>query len=265
MNIQPEGNKEFLILIAYDCSNALPIQHLRIEYGSNLVLTSTQNETKDKITSKEFNLIIVDLNLGGLSLLRLAKAENSINSQTPIIALVDKENSSKRKAIIANGFDDCLIKPLNADDLNDSIMLWRKNDGIESFIASIQALLANSRGNHSLALTLYKKLFDLLPQQIGQIENAIKTGQYQLAFDITHSLNGVVRTCYLQDLEKLATTLEACLIQKNYDFADGYFLMLQQKINLFINHRQAILDHLEKIADGRKSNKKAHNGLFYSE
>jgi HPt (histidine-containing phosphotransfer) domain-containing protein len=109
---------------------------------------------------------------------------------------------------------------------------------------SVQALLDKSRNNSGLVLTLYKKLFEELPLQISCIEEALKTGQYELAFDVTHKLNGSAKICCLQDIEESAMALEKCLIQKRHGQTTAYFLILQQRISIFINHRQLILDYL---------------------
>lgn len=220
------------------------MQQLRSIYRNGLVFTNTQDKALTAITGELFNLIIVDLDLGDLGLVSVVKNTGCINCNTPVIALVDKMDSIQRRNLIAAGFDDCLSKPLTADNLGEIMKLWCSNDALTPFLNSIQTLLANCRNNRVLVMTLYKKLFEELPRQIDQIEAALKTGQYQLAFDATHNLNGCARTCYLQDIEELANTLEKCLIQKKYEFADGYFLMLQQRVSTFINHRHPILAHL---------------------
>ena len=247
MSIQSDEREQFVtLIITHDNCPASQIQQLRGIYRYGLVFANTQDKASTAITGELFNLIIVDLNLGNLGLVSLVKNTGCINCNTPIIALVDKVDSIQRRNLIAVGFDDCLSKPLTADNLGEIMKLWRSNDVLTTFLMSIQTLLANCRNNRVLVMSLYKRLFEELPQQIDQIEAALKTGQYQLAFDVTHNLNGCVRTCYLQDIEELANALEKCLIQKKYEFADGYFLMLQQGVSTFIDHRHPILAHLHK-------------------
>lgn len=245
MPIQPDEREQFVALIvAHDNCPTSQIQQLRGIYRTGLVIANTQEKALTAVTGELFNLIIVDLGLVDLGLVSLVKNTGCINCNTPTIALADKVDSIQRRTLIAAGFDDCLSKPLTADNLGELVQLWCSNDVLTSFLDSIQTLLANCRNNRVLVMALYKKLFEELPQQIDQIETALKTGQYQLAFDVTHNLNGCVRTCYLQDIEELANALEKCLIQKKYEFADGYFLMLQQGVSTFIDHRHPILDHL---------------------
>jgi CheY-like chemotaxis protein len=245
MPTQPEEQEQFVTLIAHDNWQASQMHHLQNICRNGLVFTNTQEKASIAIAGKRFDLIIVDLDLGGLGLVSLVKNTGCINCDTPIIALVEKVDSIQRRNLIAAGFDDCLPKPLTAINLGETIKLWC-NDALTPFLYSIQTLSANCRNNHALVMTLYKKLFEELPRQIDQIEEALNTGRYQIAFDATHNLNGCARTCYLQGIEGLANALEKCLIQKKYDFADGYFLMLQQGVSTFIKHRHLILAHLHK-------------------
>jgi DNA-binding NarL/FixJ family response regulator len=242
MLIPSDERGKFVTLLAHDLYSALQIQELRDIYGSTLILTNTQDETSIAIAGKLFNLIIVDTDLNGFGLVTLAKSIGCINYNTPIIALTDKADSSQRRHLIAAGFDDCLLKPLTADNLDEIVKFWRENDVLSSSLNSIQTLLAKCKNNRSLALALFNKLFEELPLQISCIEEALKNGQHQLAFDITHKLNGSAKICCLQDIEKTANALEECLIQKRYEYADGYFLMLQQRISVLINQRHPILD-----------------------
>ncbi|MEQ1484653.1 Hpt domain-containing protein [Methyloglobulus sp.] len=246
MVIPSEEYGKFVTLLAYEDSAALQIQQLRNTDSNTLVLTSTPDDTSTAITSKQFNLIIVDMELNGFVLVSLAKTERCINRCTPIIALLDNADAMQNKKLIAAGFDDCLTKPLTADTLDEVIKLWRGEDVLTTPLDFIQALLAKCHNNNSLVLTLYQKLFEELPLQTSQIGEAIQKKQYKTAFELTHKLNGSAKICCLRHIEDSANSLETCLMLNNYVQADGYFLILKQRVADFFKHRQLILDHLEK-------------------
>jgi HPt (histidine-containing phosphotransfer) domain-containing protein len=240
----PDQLGHFITLLAHDSCPALQVLQLPDINGNRFVKTSTPHETATAIADKHFNLIIIDVTLKGVELITVAKSSHCINFHTPIIALFDEVDAHQRRNLIAAGFDDCLLKPLTTDMLNDVILLWRGNDALTSSLNAIQTLLGKIRNNNNLALALYKKLFEELPLQISCIEEALNNGQYKLAFDITHKLNGAAIICCLHHIEASATALEKSLIQKNHEHAEAYFLMLQQNISVFIRHRQLILDYL---------------------
>ncbi len=240
----PDHLGHFITLLAHDSDPALQALQLPDINGNRFVNTSTSHETAAAIANKHFNLIIIDMTLNGVELVSVAKSSRCINFHTPIIALFDEVDTHQRRNLIAAGFDDCLLKPLTAYKLNDVITLWLENDVLTSSFSSIQVLLGKISNNNSLALTLYTKFFDELPPQINNIEEALKTENYKLAFDVTHKLNGAALVCCLQHIGKPATALEKCLIQNHHDHAEMVFLMLQQRISVFISHRELILDYL---------------------
>ncbi len=209
-----------------------------------LIYTRTHNETASAISNQLFNLIIIDLGINELSLLGLAKSLDCINSDTPIIAITDALKSDLRRYLISAGFDDCLIKPLETNRLFELIEFWQINSKLMPYIDSIQILLSKTKNNTGLVNRLYNKLFEELPLQISNIEIAIKNREYKVAFEVTHQLNGSAKTCYLQEMADIANSLETCLIQNNFEFADGFFLMLKQNVLSFIKQRKPILEYL---------------------
>jgi DNA-binding response OmpR family regulator len=248
MHNPSDEHAQFVTLLAYDNSSRLQIQELQASYGYTLVLTDSRVDTSKAITNKLFGLIIFDVALVGFELISTAKSTDCINCHTPIIALIDVDDSSHRRNCIAAGFDDCLVKPLTADKLHETIRFWRENDTLTVSTNAIQALLTKTRNNHKLVLTLFNKLYEEFPQQIAQLELALKTAQYQLAFDITHKLNGSAVVCCLDNIAIPATTLEKCLLQKSYEDSAGHFFVLKQRVSSFLNHKQPI-DDLSQLID----------------
>ncbi|MDA1343728.1 MAG: Hpt domain-containing protein [Proteobacteria bacterium] len=234
----------FITLLAHDSDPALQVLQLPNINGNRFVKTSASHETATAIESKRFNLIIIDVTFNGVELASVEKSSHCINFHTPRIALFDEADEHHRRSLITAGFDDCLLKPLTTDKLNDIITLWRGNDVLTSSFSAIQDLLRKIRNNNGLALTLYTKFFDELPPQIKCIEDALKNENYKLAFDVTHKLNGAALICCLQYIKEPASALEKCLIQIHHDHAEMVFLMLQQRISVFISHRELILNYL---------------------
>jgi len=108
----------------------------------------------------------------------------------------------------------------------------------------IKILLDKTRGNRPLTLTIFKKLFEELPEQISTIEEALDSRQYTLARLTTHKLHGSVGFCGLTDLQEPACVLETSLLNHDYEAANHHFLILQQGILNFIRHQTAILADL---------------------
>lgn len=237
-----DEKKIFLTLIAQVSAKPL----LQSMSGSVLVYTSTVEETISAINNQVFNLIIVELELDANNLISLIKAPHGINKFTPTIVLLEKDDAEQRKKLILGGFDDCLLHPITDLTIVEVINTWRDESDVMQIHHAIETFLLNCRNNQALALNIYQKLLDDLPKQIDQIEAALNSYQYDLAFNVTHCLNGCVRVCYLDQIELLANALEKSIRQKNFDYANGFFLMLRQKIDALIKHRQTIVEFIQK-------------------
>ncbi len=237
----------FVTLVAQAKATNLFTQDLHKSFDSDvLVWTDTFEDTLTTIGKRQFNLIIIDLKLKGFDIISCIKTPDSANYYTPVVALIDIDEINQRKNLINQGFDDCLVKPLLAYNLEETIAFWRGNNNWAAYQDSIQTLLTNCKNNYVLATALYKKLFETLPQQIDDIDSALQDGDYQSVLSHVHTLNGGVKTCYVKPIETIAQILETTVLEKNYALVDGYFLMLKQKVSVLIDYQQQILNYLEK-------------------
>lgn len=110
-------------------------------------------------------------------------------------------------------------------------------------------VLDKTKNNRTLALTIFKKLFDELPQQLDGIAYSLKTGDYDNAKEITHKMHGSVSFCGLTDMQEPAKKLEQGLISRNHQTIAVDWLQLQEKVFKFIHHRKSILADLAENAN----------------
>ncbi|WAK02988.1 Hpt domain-containing protein [Methylobacter sp. YRD-M1] len=108
----------------------------------------------------------------------------------------------------------------------------------------IRILLDKTRDNHSLALTIFKKLFEELPEQIDAIKNALDSQQYSVAQQITHKLHGSASFCGLNDIQEPASALESNLLNHDYESANRHFQVLRRCVLNFTSHRTTIIAEL---------------------
>jgi HPt (histidine-containing phosphotransfer) domain-containing protein len=108
----------------------------------------------------------------------------------------------------------------------------------------VEAMLARTMGNKSLAITLFKKLFSELPQQVAEIELAIAEKQVVIAQKKLHKLQGSLGFCGFVVLEKFAKNLESVLLDNNLEKACGELLLLVGEIKRFSGLRDVILSKL---------------------
>jgi HPt (histidine-containing phosphotransfer) domain-containing protein len=112
----------------------------------------------------------------------------------------------------------------------------------------IRIVLDKTKNNRALAVTIFKKLFNELPQQLDCIEDSLKVGDYENAREITHKMHGSVSFCGLTEMQEPAKKLEQSLTNRNYQTIAQDWLQLQQKVLKFTCYQESILADLGKNA-----------------
>ncbi len=241
---------QFIVLMTGD----IDINHPSLaHYRQNIIVTNKQNDILMLIETTQFDLILLDLAVVSVpdrlhqpwrpELITRIKDPLGINNTTPVIAMVNPTENIQGESQCRMEFDDWLIKPITEERLNEIIDLWQTTALASDYIQIIQS---KTKNNQRLTLTIFEKLFEELPLQIIDIEDALKKKQYDLARDINHKLNGSVSFCGLQDIQQPAHTLESCLLSNNFSAIDQCFLILQQCTLNFTRHQKFILTKLGK-------------------
>lgn len=246
--------RKFSILIADDNSiNRLLFVHQLQDHCEQITATKDGIEALNYLKSERFNLVFLDLQMpghNGFELIETIRHTENPNKDTPIIAVTAHALPNQCKDIIALGFDECLIKPILSEQLEEIVALWRPNAPREASSDSskqagyAQQLLAKTDYDRDLALTILNKLCEELPQQLNTIQNALRHRQWQQALSITHKLHGSVSFCGLTDIRQLALTLERNLISKDFLETDRHFDKLQALIKQFITNKTELIEEL---------------------
>jgi HPt (histidine-containing phosphotransfer) domain-containing protein len=109
----------------------------------------------------------------------------------------------------------------------------------------IGIVLEKTKNNRALAFTVFKKLFEELPQQLISIESAITAGQYEDAKDIAHKMYGSACFCGLTGIQEPARKLEQYMINENYPAITHDLRLLQQRVSLFTQYQKLILSEFD--------------------
>lgn len=242
---------QFIVLMTGD------INHLSLKRDrQNITVASEHNDILTLIATTQFDLILLDLTVDYSAasapnrlhprqseLIARIKHPLGINNKTPVIAITDPAEESQREKQYPMEFDGWLIKPITAERLNEIIDIWQTK---ALALGYIHIILNKTKNNRPLALTIFEKLFKELPLQIVHIKDALENGQYDLAREITHKLNGSVSFCGLMDIQQPANDLESCLLNNNYASTHQHFLTLQQRTLNFTVHQKTIMENIDK-------------------
>lgn len=223
-------------------------------YCSNITLAADGKAALSYLQQIKYDLILLDIQMpyySGLELIKLIKQPGSINQSSPFIAITAHAQSHQRKILIKTGFDECLIKPVLMEQLEELLNLWLPIPPLNSTLHNnnieihdyVSALLERSSGNMILAKTIFNKLFIELPEQIILINQALKSNNIIDAQELTHKLHGSVSFCGFSDIQLLASNLEISFSEDN-DSIYKNFNLLNDKITTFIKLKDPILNQL---------------------
>lgn len=246
MSLIAGQQEELFVLIADSKIDCLVWKPQLNQHCLSVVLSREANDTSMLLNTRLFDLILLDSGL-----INLVKAADCVNSQTPLIALIDTADNIEKLKIIAAGFDDYLIRPVTINKLKEVIDFWNIRDKSMSVFDYILAILNATQNNHPLALTIFKKLFEELPLQIDAIKDALEHQEFQLAEEITHKLHGSASFCGLTDIQKSANLLENSLINKNFSGINAYFQLLQRGILNLTHQQESIMALLKNLNPGK--------------
>lgn len=272
MPLKAKQYGQFIVLITGDI-NYSSLQHR----GQNIIAADKHNDILMLIETTQFDLILLDLavdcsvasvpdhlrhfcpplmeeiprttvsSLGHYpwqsELITRIKDPLGINNKTPVIAIMDPAEEPWKENQYPVEFDGRLIKPISEERLNEVIDFWQTK---ASALNYIQIILSKTKNNRSLTLTIFEKLFEELPLQIVDIKDALENGQYDLAREITHKLNGSASFCGLIDIQQSANALESRLLNNNYADINQHFLTLKQCTLSLTRHQKLILANLGK-------------------
>ena len=224
--------------------------------SDDITLAENGKQALPLLQQNKYQLILLDLQMqcfDSLELLSQIKQADCINNNTPVIAITANTQSHQRKRLIEAGFDDCLIKPILLEQLDKKLDVWWPVESehsnsypqkLEHNLIFIEQMLEKTDQNKELASVLFDKLFKELPEQMAIIEQALTHSYLDLAKEITHKLHGSVRFCGFIDLQNAVNQLETDLSDKDAKTALVSFVKLKQKIDHFIDFKDAILQNL---------------------
>jgi|GEM_PF-4718195 len=256
LGIEPNetGDHKLEVLIADDNAiNRLLLQKQLEPYDLLVTETRDGNEAHDALLNKRFDLVLLDLKMPGYNghdLIKIIRAPRSLNLDTPVVAITAHAQKEQLSGIIAEGFDECLIKPVLREHLDETLSLWLPmSQASDKKRVYAGQLLARTHNDRNLAATLLTKLCEELPQLSAQASNLFKMNDFDEAHNSIHKLHGSVSFCGLTNFQAVARQIENGLLTQNYASINTDFQQLNTLIQQLLDIKQEMLN----IINGEES------------
>ncbi|QFU25398.1 two-component sensor histidine kinase BarA [Shewanella eurypsychrophilus] len=235
--IDPQPNSEnYLLLDEYVAAEAISREALSVlavdDNPANLKLIDTllkelvshvsvvnSGQGAIKLAQElSFDLIFMDIQMPGTDGISATKQirQNSLNRNTPIIAVTAHAIAEERERIEQSGMDGYLPKPIDEASLKNVISRWKTRPRFthfDQFTLNWDLCLTQANNKRDLALDMLKMLLNSLPETIESIQGALDRFDEKQMLASVHKLHGASCYCGVPTTQKLCQQIELSLKQ----------------------------------------------------
>ncbi|MET0004571.1 MAG: ATP-binding protein [Candidatus Thiodiazotropha sp.] len=219
------------ILVVDDSNVNLTLaKALLLKKGAQVVAATSALEALEAIDSREFNLILMDLEMPKMSGIEATRKirETHDSRQLPIVAVTAHVLPQKKEDVFDAGMDDLLTKPYLPDQLYRIVSKWTghlynpadeqlphsKIDG-DSAIYDQQTALASVANDNKTAELILDEFLEMLPGCEAALKEACSAGDHTALYQTAHKLEGSASTSGASSIYEEAVTLKTALKQKS--------------------------------------------------
>jgi len=242
---QPTAAPQPLRLLAVDDteSNRLLLRELIAGPGVEVSLAASGEEALALARKQAFDLVLMDIRMPGMDGVEATRALRRLGGSwrdTPVVAVTAHVLEEERRRLLESGLNDVLVKPVDTDQLRDTLhrhlglalpapeaarsppldnppmttmtpgSVCTDDDGeLPTVDLELGARLAGGRA--SLARELLERLAAGLAENETALRHALAEGDDEALLDGIHALNGACRYCGAPRLGLIAESLETRL------------------------------------------------------
>jgi len=212
------------VLAVDDHSANLNLLKLQLQdLGLEVVTARHAGDALEKIKHQEFDILIFDINLPGISGPTLLKQIHMNYHQGYYsVALTATLSPEQTQTLIAAGFDSCLEKPATTAKLGELLKPYLqpvkrkpiradKHQFRDRKIYDQERSIELANNNPAVADELLSILIETLPEDISQIETAMQHQDYAVLRRQVHKLKGACRYCIVPRLNQAVDQIEKAL------------------------------------------------------
>jgi two-component system sensor histidine kinase BarA len=211
--------KASVLAVDDNMANLKLIDTLLKELVENVVTVNNGDDAIKQTQAQAFDLIFMDIQMpgtDGISATQQIRSE-SLNRNTPIIAVTAHAIAEERNNILASGMDGFLPKPIDELSLKGVISRWITKPQLthfDSHVLNWDLCLTQANQKTDLALDMLKMLVHSLPETTAAIDTAFIARDAQTLLQAVHKLHGATCYCGVPTTQKLCRDIESGLKHK---------------------------------------------------
>lgn len=229
----PPTRAPFILCVDDNPANLLLVKTLLQDQGARVYAVESGYAALDAVKQEEYDLVFMDIQMPGMDgrqttgAIRHWEAEQG-RAHLPIVALTAHALASEKHALLQNGLDDYLTKPINERQLAQVVLKWtglalrhfgpaRKTD-LPAQAHNLSVLdhaegLQLAAGKADLAADMLRMLLDSLEIDRLTLQEARANNAREALLERVHRLHGATRYCGVPQLRACCQHCETLLKQ----------------------------------------------------
>ena len=216
----------------------------------------------ETLKQSTYNLILMDVQMPEMNGFEATKAIRQMEGEKkhiPIVAMTAHAMKGDKERCLKAGMDDYIAKPIEPQELFDTIEKWSKNYCREkvktkkddykkkktekNIPIEFETAVDRFCGDRELLENMLEEFLDYVPKQLRTLDKAIKKGDAETVDREAHSLKGLAAQLSVKGLADLSLNLELLGQKGNLDEANDEldklkteFQHLKEYINNSLHH-----------------------------
>jgi CheY-like chemotaxis protein len=185
------------------------------------------------VKQNDYDIVFMDQmmpGMDGVETVRNIRALGGKYEKLNIIALTANAVTGAREMFLNNGFDDFISKPINADELKETVKKYLSSDKIKSKKTNENQQVVLDREEQ-----LRRKTIIIFVKEnrntFEKITNFLSTGDIKAAHIIAHTLKSSAGYLGKKDLQKAAFLLEEALKNGTPDYSPEQLVILGRELS----------------------------------
>ncbi len=227
----PSGRPPRLLCVDDNPANLLLVRTLLEDMGADVVAVNSGYAALEATAQERFDLIFMDIQMPGMDGrqatlgIRQQELEQQCQS-TPILALTAHALASEKRALLQDGMDDYLTKPINERQLAQLVLKWTGHNLRQTLNYDEPAVTPQSgdlavldkdeglklaAGKADLAADMLSMLLASLPADQSNLRRLRSAGEHLELIEQVHRLHGATRYCGVPQLRGICQHCESLL------------------------------------------------------
>ncbi|RLV59589.1 two-component sensor histidine kinase BarA [Parashewanella curva] len=213
----PQQKKNLNVLAVDDNpANLMLIDALLNEIVTNVTTASSGEKAIRLAKQYRYDLILMDIQMPDIDGIQATQniRKDSLNRNTPIVAVTAHSMSEEKERILASGMEDQLQKPIDVSDLQETIERWVNKPSFLQFERhTLNWELCLSQAGHKteLALEMLQMLVKSIPNTCEDIQTTFDAQEPKSMIQIIHKLHGACCYCGVPTTQGLCKQIETAL------------------------------------------------------